>query len=294
MSNLPNSIIRLVPPSLRGGYCPDSWQEFANELVCGTQAQHSASRGTTFYNFGNQSPYPPAVPTPAPCTYDLLIDVEPSATDFSNKIGWVSVNTLEPDNGVTELSFDASGTLEGSISIGFNTGVTRIVVPNATASEPGPLGSWLSAQQMPDLTEIDCPLLQSTALIRVRDNPAITSISMPSLTGGYHYPSSFPSPPVLVTLFTITDNPALTTINLGSFSPDIFGMTSREHQGFFQNNALTAATVNHILSRFVSNSSWGSNAPTLNLSGGTNAAPTGQGIIDKATLISRGATVLTN
>ena len=292
MSNLPNSVIRLVPPTLRGGYCPDSWQEFANELVCGTQAQHSGLRGTTFYNFGNLAPYPPTVvvpPTPE-CDYDLLIDVEPSDTDFSSKIGWISVNSLEPATGITELSFGASGAITSSTSIAYNPGVTRIVFPNVISFGPGPLGSGLSAQRMPDLTEIYCPLLQSTALFRVRDNPSITSVALPSLTGGYHYPYLGGS--TSVSLFIIRDNSALTSIDLGAFLPDNSGGTGfRAHNGFFQNNALSAASVNHILARFVANANWNG---TLNLSGGTNSAPTGQGIIDKATLIARGATVTTN
>lgn len=58
------------------------------------------------------------------------------------------------------------------------------------------------------------------------------------------------------------------------------------------NNLLDAATVNALLAAFVSA---GKNSGTriLNL-GGTNAAPTGQGLTDKATLQGRGWTVTTN
>lgn len=76
MSNLPNSVIRLVPPTLRGGYCPDSWQEFANELVCGTQAQHGGERGTTFYNFGNTAPYPPYSEPPVDAACEVVWDFD--------------------------------------------------------------------------------------------------------------------------------------------------------------------------------------------------------------------------
>lgn len=63
---------------------------------------------------------------------------------------------------------------------------------------------------------------------------------------------------------------------------------------------LSAASVNHILAVFASldgtngTTLWARAGKTINLSGGTNAAPTGQGIIDKATLVGRGATVTTN
>ena len=60
-----------------------------------------------------------------------------------------------------------------------------------------------------------------------------------------------------------------------------------------QNNQLTSAAVNAILAAFVAaNKTTGTRI--LNLGGPGNAAPTGQGITDKATLISRGWTVTTN
>jgi len=56
--------------------------------------------------------------------------------------------------------------------------------------------------------------------------------------------------------------------------------------------ALTVQTVNQILADLVA-SGWGA-ASALRMNGGTNAAPTGQGLTDKATLIARGATITTN
>ena len=65
--------------------------------------------------------------------------------------------------------------------------------------------------------------------------------------------------------------------------------------GDFQahNNQLTAAAVNAILAAFVA-AGRTTGTRTLRLEGGSNAAPTGQGITDKATLESRGWTVTTN
>jgi hypothetical protein len=60
-----------------------------------------------------------------------------------------------------------------------------------------------------------------------------------------------------------------------------------------QNNQLTSTAVNAILAAFVAaNKTTGTKI--LNLGGTGNGAPTGQGITDKATLISRGWTVTTN
>jgi hypothetical protein len=62
---------------------------------------------------------------------------------------------------------------------------------------------------------------------------------------------------------------------------------------YAQNNQLNVSGVNNILSAFVAaNRTTG--ARVLNLGGIGNAAPTGQGIIDKATLTGRGWTVITN
>lgn len=62
-----------------------------------------------------------------------------------------------------------------------------------------------------------------------------------------------------------------------------------------QNNLLPAAAVNAILAAFVAaGRTSASGTCILNLGGTGNAAPTGQGITDKATLVSRGWTVTTN
>ena len=60
-----------------------------------------------------------------------------------------------------------------------------------------------------------------------------------------------------------------------------------------QNNQLDQSSVNAILAAFVAaNKTTGTRL--INLAGSGNAAPTGQGLTDKATLISRGWTVTTN
>lgn len=56
--------------------------------------------------------------------------------------------------------------------------------------------------------------------------------------------------------------------------------------------ALTAASVNYMLALCVASAGFSSG--TVDLSGGTSVAPTGQGLTDKATLIARGVTVTTN
>lgn len=83
-----------------------------------------------------------------------------------------------------------------------------------------------------------------------------------------------------------SNNAVLANINLPVFLP------TNGTDGDFSANALTATAVNHVLARYVASAGYVSG--TLNLSGGSSAAPTGQGTTDKATLQSRGVTVNTN
>jgi hypothetical protein len=84
----------------------------------------------------------------------------------------------------------------------------------------------------------------------------------------------------------------LTTINIGQI-----GQLRQMNAIFLEDNALTEETVNYILALLVSLD--GNNNTvywdgSIYLTGGTNAAPAGQGLIDKQTLIDRGASVDTN
>ena len=87
-------------------------------------------------------------------------------------------------------------------------------------------------------------------------------------------------------LLFLRHNPGLTTIELPVFLPTQ-GMTLD-----FQDNALTAATVNAVLARLVANPAFTSG--TVHLEGAGNAAPTGQGLTDKATLLGRGVALTTS
>lgn len=84
----------------------------------------------------------------------------------------------------------------------------------------------------------------------------------------------------------LCDNNQLTNFTGGSVSNTL---------GYFQahNNQLPSSAINAILAAFVA-ANRTSGTRILNLSGAGNVAPTGQGITDKVTLISRGWTVLTN
>ncbi len=73
-------------------------------------------------------------------------------------------------------------------------------------------------------------------------------------------------------------------------SIDISGLNNISTLNLYNNN-LDENSVNAVLAKLVSNPI---NSGALDLSGGSNATPTAQGLIDKATLESRGWTVTTN
>ena len=84
----------------------------------------------------------------------------------------------------------------------------------------------------------------------------------------------------------IQSNTHLTTVSFPNYVP------TNGHADIYTINAFSAATVNAILARYIANAGFVSGS--IDISGGTNAAPTGQGITDKATLVTRGVTVTTN
>jgi len=132
------------------------------------------------------------------------------------------------------------------------------------------------------LTNINFPLLQEIQASFSIEYIAATSLSFPSIIRIASYYSIY-----------IDNNPNLTTLTFSSGIKEI-----STYIAFYQ-NALSVTTVNYILAMLVSLD--GTNGTTLwgplcvvDISYGTNAAPTGQGILDVATLVARGATVITN
>jgi hypothetical protein len=193
------------------------------------------------------------------------------------------------------------------------------------------IGLSFSPTTMAALTSMSFPVLTN---VGSNFNPstmaALTTFSFPELQsiGSAFSPTTMaslvtinlPALEIIVGAASITNMAALTTVDLPAMVE--YGSTIDFHTGNgnlancvlgtngtllsiagatinISGQKLTAAAVNAILSLLVSlNGSggttlWGS-GKTLTINGGTNAAPTGQGITDKATLIARGATVTTN
>ena len=139
----------------------------------------------------------------------------------------------------------------------------------------------------------------SDAELDVSVAPALTTFSAANLT--HHTGFGF----------TIQNCPVLTSVSMPSFIDSKAGATFgfkncatlatlsfpsafplNNSQWFFNDNALNASSINGILARFVANPACVTGF--IQMDGGTNSPPTGQGIADKATLQGRGLTVVTN
>jgi len=174
-------------------------------------------------------------------------------------------------------------------------------------------GSTITSLELPSLTVIGTDffnvVLQNdmTSLVTLNlnslptVNPSLTLVAHPALaslllgslitvTGGIDIENTSLTALNLQSLVTVNDyfifagNPA-TTLNVPSWMP------TNGTSIIMENCALNAVSINQILARCIAA---GVTTCNINLSGGTNAAPTGQGITDKAALILAGNTVVTN
>lgn len=154
----------------------------------------------------------------------------------------------------------------------------------------------LTVVTCPLLASINLPLLATAGPQLIQTCPLLTSINLDSLattTGSFQIIVCAILPSVILPAFVssggdtaINSCASLTTISMPLWVPG----NGNDHS--FDSNALNVASVNHLLARGVANPGFVSG--TLSLEGGANAAPSGQGIADKATLIGRGVTVTTN
>jgi len=172
------------------------------------------------------------------------------------------------------LTFDQAYSVPG-FDIESTTGVTEINFTNLIAIDPNNTQNgfiWITGHIA--LISVSAPnLVTLSGDINIRNNPAITSIDLSSLTS-------------FGVSIHLDNSPFLTEVDLSSLIP------SNGQTLTFSNCALDATNVNAILARCVSNA--GFVTGTVNLTGGTNSAPTGQGITDSGILLGRGVDVTTN
>lgn len=183
--------------------------------------------------------------------------------------------TLEAQQ--SELQLSPIATPCGEL-VGVNTfgsplpGVTSIVINHVHPQASIDIESTLNVTSiiLPNLVDVDLGNVSGGSLL-IFDHAALTSVSAPNLVTCRNG--------VVWNTLSINTNPVLVSISVPSLAP-LNGCNLD-----FSKNALDAATVNAILARCVAAAGFVSGL--VDLSGGTNAAPTGQGILDKATLNAR-------
>jgi hypothetical protein len=191
--------------------------------------------------------------------------------------------------GITKITFNAVHNFGGFDFESFPD-LTSISFPNLIGvDEAGACKSYFQISDNPNLTTIDLPVFQQIntdgtltgGYLEFSRNPKLTTVNMPALVS-------------VVAYWNMFNSPLLTTLSFPNLVMPGGGGGGANNMDF-HGNALDAASVNGILARLVASPNWGTNGrDTLWIDRGTNAAPTGQGITDKATLITRGATVVTN
>jgi hypothetical protein len=163
-------------------------------------------------------------------------------------------------------------TTDGDIDFSTNT-----VIASLTLTAYQTNGELFTLSGCTAITSLSLPSLVSVVdTLRFDGCTALTSVSCPSLTTISN---------IGLNPFGSANCPLLTSANFpvlvcaDGLVYDLAGC------------ALAAASVNQMLHRGVVS---GTTTGTYNLNGGTNAAPSGAGVADKATLIGLGNTVNTN
>ena len=155
---------------------------------------------------------------------------------------------------------------------GFDTDTELILENNTT------FGDSFSIQLWSDLETLSAPLAVTYLNLLLYGCSALSSLSLPLLNHGeMGLPALF--------LHTL---PSLSTFSLPSYN---WGYSSGVN--FTLNGGLSQATVDGFLAQAVSQTGPGGAGP-IYLNGAGASAPSAQGLIDKATLQSRGFTVTTN
>ena len=240
-------------------------------------------------------------------------------TNFSSTIGKIITGfSSNFSNSLTVNWGDGTTTpLLSGVSVNKTLGTTNVikletnnaVVTQINCGTSSPrLGGTVDISAFLNLQEFRCNSNDITALSGYAQNSILTDVqffdnkvtgTLPSLSGltnlqefrcdTNQLTGSIPSLSGLTNLqiFRCYTN-QLTSFAGGSVS-NTLGQFEAE------NNQLNQSSINAILSALVAAGRTSANgACILNLGGGFNASPTGQGITDKATLISRGWTITTN
>jgi len=220
---------------------------------------------------------------------------------------------IQANPNFTALNLGSLQTAQG-VSI-FNTSLTSIAFPQLTS-----LSTNFYLDNNPTLQSVSLPLLNNS-VVTIANSPLFSSLNLDglitgSLSIGGSGMTSFSLPPnfihagtidfrgnnnlislsligiqTLTESITVAVNPSLTSITF----PEAVDFTTAFSSSYInlQNNALTSASVNDILQKMLTAIPLANKSIILN-NQTPPAPPTGQGLIDKQTLIDNNNTVVTD
>ncbi|HLP63969.1 hypothetical protein [Flavobacterium sp.] len=203
---------------------------------------------------------------------------------------------------LSTINFDSLSYIGTYMAMDNNDALTNINFPSLTRIGKDFNGSF-SLGFMPNLVSVNFPVL--TQIIGVEFNISynnlLTSIEMPALTSAKQSVIAIKQNAILPDIslgllqfynipIIITENPLLTNIMLANQTSTEMNVSN----GYdFSGNALPSNQVNSILSKFIPFEPLSSYVQ-IDLNQNPPAPPTGQGIIDKQTLINNGFNVFTD
>ena len=197
----------------------------------------------------------------------------PNLETVNNRFN-ISTSSLSVLN-VPKLSF-----VKNSFFLGYNSVISELNFPSLIILGNNPYGEGFDIESCSDISTINLSNLTTViGLFQINDLSSLTTLNTSSLES-------------VQGSIIITNCPNLNIINLpnlNTFNPPL------EPTFDVSNNGLTETCINALLAKLVEIA-----APDITIDwiikmeGGTNDAPSGQGILDVATLESRGCTVTTN
>ena len=217
--------------------------------------------------------------------------------ELNTGTGYVAMGTTQLLSVPYALYANSAGNSQsqGKTSIYLTGNITNAQAATKIASELGPYTENIYILNTTQLTTVDLSALVTIANIEIKSNALLTNVIFNNLVKIEQYfevydnlaLSSFSFPSLLYSgYFRVDNNPTFSSISFPSLTTIYGGLELKD-------NALPTTNINSLLSKMLTV------APVstkfINLPNQTPPAPpTGQGIIDKQTLIDAGNTVITD
>ncbi len=205
-----------------------------------------------------------------------LSSLRTASGDLDLEADTITLTNLETCGGtfrllaVTSTGFSATNGVSDTFDLSKLRKVFRLI--SYTGDGTGP--THVQYLSLPALTNVTATAFSG---VSISSSPGLTNISIDAL--------------VNCKIIAFANNSNLTHASLASWLPGNGGAQ------LFYNNSLNTESVNHLLARCGANAAFVSGSINLSNAFGwtasSNAAPTGQGLTDKATLQGRGVTVTT-